>query len=383
MRLIERDSVRTNFRLKIYHMEAVRTLAEGTTTIRAKEVRAFGTEAADARLQQLNIQRRKPTPHDVEIEILYCGVCHSDLHTARNEWHGTIYPCVPGHEIVGKIVTVGNHVKKFKVGDHAAVGCMVDSCRDCEYCKEGLEQYCEVGNTGTYNSPDKYLGTQTYGGYSESIVVDENFVLRLPKNLDLAATAPLLCAGITTYSPLRHWKVGPGKKVGVVGLGGLGHMGVKLAKAMGAEVIVYTTSISKVEDAKRLGAHDVVLSKDKDQMQRYAGKLHFVLDAVSAQHDINAYLSLLRVDGSLALVGAPEHPLPVAAFSLIPYRRSFAGSMIGGIPETQEMLDFCGKHNIVSDIEMINIQQINEAYERLLKGDVKYRFVIDMASLKK
>ncbi len=383
LRLIERDSVRTNFRLKIYHMEAVRTLAEGTTTIRAKEVRAFGTEAADARLQQLNIQRRKPTPHDVEIEILYCGVCHSDLHTARNEWHGTIYPCVPGHEIVGKIVTVGNHVKKFKVGDHAAVGCMVDSCRDCEYCKEGLEQYCEVGNTGTYNSPDKYLGTQTYGGYSESIVVDENFVLRLPKNLDLAATAPLLCAGITTYSPLRHWKVGPGKKVGVVGLGGLGHMGVKLAKAMGAEVIVYTTSISKVEDAKRLGAHDVVLSKDKDQMQRYAGKLHFVLDAVSAQHDINAYLSLLRVDGSLALVGAPEHPLPVAAFSLIPYRRSFAGSMIGGIPETQEMLDFCGKHNIVSDIEMINIQQINEAYERLLKGDVKYRFVIDMASLKK
>ena len=383
MRLIERDSVHTNFRLKIYHMEAVRTLAEGTTTIRAKEVRAFGTEAADARLQQLNIQRRKPTPHDVEIEILYCGVCHSDLHTARNEWHGTIYPCVPGHEIVGKIVSVGNHVKKFKVGDHAAVGCMVDSCRDCEYCKEGLEQYCEVGNTGTYNSPDKYLGTQTYGGYSESIVVDENFVLRLPKNLDLAATAPLLCAGITTYSPLRHWKVGPGKKVGIVGLGGLGHMGVKLAKAMGAEVIVYTTSTSKVEDAKRLGAHDVVLSKDKDQMQRYAGKLHFVLDAVSAQHDINVYLSLLRVDGSLALVGAPEHPLPVAAFSLIPYRRSFAGSMIGGIPETQEMLDFCGKHNIVSDIEMINIQQINEAYERLLKGDVKYRFVIDMASLKK
>jgi len=383
LRLIERDSVHTNFRLKIYYMEAVRTLAEGTTTIRAKEVRAFGTEAADARLQQLNIQRRKPTPHDVEIEILYCGVCHSDLHTARNEWHGTIYPCVPGHEIVGKIVSVGNHVKKFKVGDHAAVGCMVDSCRDCEYCKEGLEQYCEVGNTGTYNSPDKYLGTQTYGGYSESIVVDENFVLRLPKNLDLAATAPLLCAGITTYSPLRHWKVGPGKKVGIVGLGGLGHMGVKLAKAMGAEVIVYTTSTSKVEDAKRLGAHDVVLSKDEDQMQRYAGKLHFVLDAVSAQHDINVYLSLLRVDGSLALVGAPEHPLPVAAFSLIPYRRSFAGSMIGGIPETQEMLDFCGKHNIVSDIEMINIQQINEAYERLLKGDVKYRFVIDMASLKK
>jgi uncharacterized zinc-type alcohol dehydrogenase-like protein len=260
---------------------------------------------------------------------------------------------------------------------------MVDSCRECDYCKEGLEQYCEEGNTGTYNSPDRHLGTQTYGGYSESIVVDEAFALRVPGNLDLAATAPLLCAGITTYSPLKHWNVGTGQKVGIVGLGGLGHMGVKLAKAMGAEVTVFTTSPSKVEDAKRLGADDVVLSKDEAQMQRYAGKLHFVLDAVSAQHDINAYLNLLRVDGSLALVGAPEHPLPVAAFSLIPYRRSFAGSMIGGIAETQEMLDFCGKHNIVSDIEMINIQQINEAYERLLKGDVKYRFVIDMASLKK
>lgn len=364
-------------------MEAVRTTAEGATTIKTKQVKAFGTEAATAPLQQLNIQRRKATPHDVEIEILYCGVCHSDLHTARNEWHGTVYPCVPGHEIVGKIVSVGNHVKKFKVGDLAAVGCLVDSCRECEYCKEDLEQYCEAGITGTYNSPDKHLGTQTYGGYSESIVVDEAFVLRVPANLDLAATAPLLCAGITTYSPLRHWKVGPGQKVGIVGLGGLGHMGVKLAKAMGAEVIVFTTSASKVEDAKRLGADAVVLSKDEKQMQQYKRKLHFVLDAVSAQHDINAYLNLLRVDGSLALVGAPENPLPAAPFSLIPYRRSFAGSMIGGIAETQEMLDFCGKHNIVSDIEMINIQQINEAYERLLKGDVKYRFVIDMASLKK
>ena len=319
----------------------------------------------------------------MEIEILYCGVCHSDLHTARNEWHGTIYPCVPGHEIVGRIVSVGGHVAKFKVGDLAAVGCMVDSCRECDYCKEGLEQYCEAGNTLTYNSPDKYLGTQTYGGYSERIVVDESFVLRVPDNLDLAATAPLLCAGITTYSPLKHWNVGHGQKIGVVGLGGLGHMGVKFAKAMGAEVIVFTTSPSKVEDARRLGADDVVLSKDKAQMSRYAGKLHFVLDCVSASHDINAYLDQLRVDGSLALVGAPEHPLPVAAFSLIPFRRSFAGSTIGGIAETQEMLDFCGKHNIVSDIEMINIQQINEAYERLLKGDVKYRFVIDMASLKK
>jgi uncharacterized zinc-type alcohol dehydrogenase-like protein len=364
-------------------MEAVKATAEGTTTIETRKVKAFGTEASTAPLQPLNIQRRTPTPYDVEIEILFCGVCHSDLHTVRNEWHGTVYPCVPGHEIVGKIVSVGSHVRKFKTGDLAAVGCLVDSCRQCDYCKDGLEQYCEKGNTGTYNSPDKYLGTRTYGGYSESIVVDEAFVLRIPENLDLAATAPLLCAGITTYSPLRHWKVKSGQKVGIVGIGGLGHMAVKLAKAMGAEVIVYTTSPSKFEDAKRLGADDVVLSKDESQMQRYAGKLHFVLDAVSAQHDINAYLRLLRVDGSLALVGAPEHPLPVAAFSLIPSRRSFSGSMIGGIPETQEMLDFCGKHNIVSDIEMINIQEINEAYEHLLKGDVKYRFVIDMKSIKR
>jgi uncharacterized zinc-type alcohol dehydrogenase-like protein len=364
-------------------MESVRATAEGAVPVRAKEVKAFGTEAAEAALQQLNIRRRNPKHHDVEIEILYCGVCHSDLHTVRNEWHSTIYPCVPGHEIVGRVVQVGDHVTKFKAGDLAGVGCMVDSCRECDYCKDGLEQYCEEGNTGTYNSPDKYLGTQTYGGYSESIVVDESFVLSIPENLDLAATAPLLCAGITTYSPLKHWNIGPGKKVGIVGIGGLGHMAVKLAKAMGAEVIVFTTSTSKVEDAKRLGADEVVLSKDDAQMQRYAGKLHFVLDAVSAQHDINAYLSLLRVDGSLALVGAPEYPLPVAAFSLIPFRRSFSGSMIGGIAETQEMLDFCGQHNIVSDIELINIQQINEAYERLLKGDVKYRFVIDMASLKK
>ena len=364
-------------------MEAVKATAEGTIAVKAKQVKAYGAESERSPLGQLNINRRRPSPHDVEIDILYCGVCHSDLHTVRNEWHGTIYPCVPGHEIVGTVVNVGDHVSKFKVGDHAAVGCMVDSCRDCDYCKEGLEQYCAVGNTGTYNSPDKHLGNHTFGGYSESIVVDEAFVLNVPANLDLASAAPLLCAGITTYSPLKHWNVGPGKKVGIVGLGGLGHMGVKLAKAMGAEVIVFTTSHSKIEDAKRLGADDVVLSKDPSQMQQYTGKLHFVLDAVSAQHDVNMYLNLLRVDGSLALVGAPEHPLPIAAFSLIPYRRNFAGSMIGGIPETQEMLDFCGKHNIVSDIEMIDIKQINEAYERLLKGDVKYRFVIDMASLKK
>ena len=363
-------------------METIKAAPEGMTHLTTKNIKAFGTEAAEAPLFQLNINRRKPTPHDVEIDILYCGVCHSDLHTARNEWHGTMYPCVPGHEIVGRVTSVGNHVSKFKVGDIAAVGCMVDSCRECQYCEDGLEQYCEQGNTGTYNAPDKYLGKHTFGGYSESIIVDENFVLRVPENLDLAAVAPLLCAGITTYSPLRHWNIGAGQKVGVVGLGGLGHMAVKLAKAMGAEVIVFTTSPSKVEDAKRLGADDVVLSKDDNDMNRYAGRLHFIIDAVSAEHDINAYLNMLRVDGSLALVGAPEKPLPVAAFSLIPYRRSFAGSMIGGIAETQEMLDFCGKHNIVSDIEMIHIQHINEAYERLLKGDVKYRFVIDMASLK-
>jgi len=348
-----------------------------------KEVKAFGAKAADARLDSLGIQRRSVTPHDVEIEILFCGVCHSDLHTARNEWHGTVYPVVPGHEIVGKVTRVGNQVTKFKPGDLAAVGCMVDSCRECEHCKEGLEQYCENGNILTYNSPDKHLGIRTYGGYSESVVVDQDFVLRVPANLDLAATAPLLCAGITTYSPLRHWQVGPGKKVGIVGIGGLGHMGVKLAKAMGAHVVVFTSSDSKTADAKRLGADEVVLSKDKEQMKRHARSLHFVLDTVSASHDINEYLRLLKVDGTLVLVGAPENPISVAAFSLIPERINFAGSTIGGIAETQEMLDFCSKHNITADIELINIQQINEAYERLLKSDVKYRFVIDMASLKK
>ena len=363
-------------------MEEIITKPGKTITVETKAIKAFGTKAAEAPLNSLHIHRRKPNPHDVEIEILYCGVCHSDLHTVRNEWHGTKYPCVPGHEIVGKVVNVGNDVSKFKVGDLAAVGCMVDSCQECEYCNEGLEQYCEKGSVQTYNSQDKFLGTQTYGGYSESIVVREEFVLRIPENLDLAATAPLLCAGITTYSPLKKWKVGPGQKVGVVGLGGLGHMAVKIAKAMGAEVIVFTTSPSKVEDAQRLGAHDVVLSKEKEQMERYKGKLHFVLDAVSAEHDVNVYLNQLKVDGTLVLVGAPENPLPVAAFSLIPKRRSFAGSLIGGIAETQEMLDFCGQHGIVSDVELINIQYINEAYERLIKGDVKYRFVIDMASLK-
>lgn len=348
----------------------------------ANTVKAFGTEAPEAVLKQMTIQRRELTANDVEIDILYCGVCHSDLHTARNEWGGTVYPNVPGHEIVGRITQIGSGVTKYKVGDLAGVGCLVDSCRECESCKEGLEQYCENGNVQTYNGHDKHLNCQTFGGYSERVVVDQDFVVRVPGNLDLAATAPLLCAGITTYSPLKHWNVGPGKRVGIVGIGGLGHMGVKIAKAMGAYVVVITTSASKVADANRLGADEVILSTDASQMKNNAGTLHFILDCVSAQHDINAYLSLLKRDGSLTLVGAPEHPLPVAPFSLIPSRRSFAGSMIGGIAETQEMLDFCGKHDITSDIEMINMTGINEAYERLLKGDVKYRFVIDMASLK-
>ncbi|WP_343700008.1 NAD(P)-dependent alcohol dehydrogenase [Chitinophaga sp.] len=346
-------------------------------------VKAFGTEAPEADLKQMNIERREVTAKDVEIDILYCGVCHSDLHTARNEWHGTVYPNVPGHEIIGRITKVGKDVTKFKVGDLAGVGCMVDSCRECESCREGLEQYCEKGNIQTYNGHEKYLDQQTFGGYSERVVVDQDFVLHIPANLDLAATAPLLCAGITTYSPLKHWNVGPGQKVGIVGIGGLGHMGVKLAKAMGAHVVVITTSAAKIDDAKRLGADEVILSTDEAQMKSNAGTLHFILDCVSASHNINAYLKLLKRDGSLTLVGAPEHPLPVAPFSLIPMRKSFAGSMIGGIRETQEMLDFCGEHNITSDVEMIRIQDINKAYERLLKGDVKYRFVIDMASLKK
>jgi len=345
-------------------------------------VKAFGTEAPEAALNQMQIDRREVTANDVEIDILYCGVCHSDLHTARNEWGGTIYPNVPGHEIVGKVSKIGTEVTKYKIGDLVGVGCLVDSCRTCDSCREGLEQYCENGNVQTYNGQDKHLHHQTFGGYSERIVVDQDFVLKVPSNLNLAGTAPLLCAGITTYSPLKHWKVGPGKKVGIVGIGGLGHMGVKIAKAMGAHTVVITTSASKIADAKRLGADEVILSTDREQMQKNAGTLHFILDCVSAQHDINAYLSLLRRDGSLTLVGAPEHPLPVAAFSLIPGRKSFSGSMIGGIKETQEMLDFCGQHDITSDIEMIRMEQINEAYERLLKGDVKYRFVIDMASLK-
>ncbi len=344
--------------------------------------KAYGSVAADSALAPINIERRTPTPHDVAIEILYCGVCHSDLHQARNEWHNTVFPCVPGHEIIGRITSIGSHVTKFKVGDLAAVGCLVDSCRTCEQCKDGYEQFCDVAPVFTYNSKDSHSGNHTYGGYSESIVVNEDFVLRVPENLDLAATAPLLCAGITTYSPLKHWKVGPGMKVGIVGIGGLGHMAVKIAKAMGAHVIVFTTSASKKEDAIRLGADEVVISTDKDAMNTYRKSLTFILDAVSAKHDINDYLSLLKRDGVLTLVGLPEEALPVMPFNVAFPRRIFTGSGIGSIAETQEMLDFCAKHNITADIELINIQDINKAYERLLKGDVRYRFVIDMASLK-
>ncbi|MCW1926362.1 NAD(P)-dependent alcohol dehydrogenase [Luteolibacter arcticus] len=344
--------------------------------------KSYAAQTATSALAPLSIERREPGAHDVHIDILFCGVCHSDLHQARNEWHNTIYPCVPGHEIVGRVTKVGDHVTKFKEGDLAAVGCMVDSCRTCTSCEAGLEQYCLQFPTFTYNGQDKHLGGITYGGYSDSIVVDEAFTLKVPANLDLAAVAPLLCAGITTYSPLHHWKVGPGQKVGIVGLGGLGHMGVKFAHALGAHTVLFTTSPSKVEDGLKLGANEVVISTDANAMAKHAMSFDFILDAVSAEHDINAYLSLLKLDGNLTLVGAPENPLPVAAFNLLLPRRSFSGSAIGGIAETQEMLDFCSEKQIVSEIEIIDIQQINEAYERLLKGDVKYRFVIDMASLK-
>jgi uncharacterized zinc-type alcohol dehydrogenase-like protein len=343
-------------------------------------VKAYSTPAANARLAPATISRRAPRATDVQIQILYCGVCHSDLHFARNEWGFTQYPAVPGHEIVGRVTAIGNGVKKFKVGDTVGVGCLVDSCRTCPECRAGLEQYCN-GMVMTYGSTDPILGGGTLGGYSQSIVVTEDFVLRIPANLNLAAAAPLLCAGVTTYSPLRHWKVGPGQKVGIVGLGGLGHMGLKFARAFGAQVVLFTTSPGKTADAKRLGAHEVVLSKDPAQMQAHTGSFDFILDAVSAPHDINAYFDLLKRDGNLTLVGAPDKPLAVGAFPLIFKRRSFSGSLIGGLPETQEMLDFCGQKNITSDIEIIRMDQINDAYERMLKSDVKYRFVIDMSSL--
>jgi alcohol dehydrogenase (NADP+) len=348
------------------------------------KAKAYSAASATSGLASTSIQRREPTEDDVQIEILYCGICHSDLHQVRNEWEGlmpTVYPCVPGHEIVGRVTKVGPKVKKFKPGDIAAVGCMVDSDGTCHECKAGLEQFCP-NFVLTYNFPDKHLGGVTYGGYSDSIVVKEHFVLRVPSNLDLAGAAPLLCAGITTYSPLRHWGVGKGKKVGVVGLGGLGHMAVKFAHALGAHVVVFTTSPSKKDDARRLGADEVVISKNTDEMNKHAGSFDFILDAVAASHDINAYINMLARDGNITMVGAPEQPLPVSVFGLLFRRRSFSGSLIGGIAETQEMLDFCGKHNITADVEVIPIQKVNEAYERLVKSDVKYRFSIDMASLK-
>ncbi len=352
-----------------------------TTT---KKVPAYAAQSATSGLAPLSIMRREPSPEDVEIEILFCGICHSDLHSVRNEWSefmATNYPIVPGHEIVGRVTRVGSAVTKFKAGDVAAVGCMVDSDGTCPQCKAGLEQFCP-NMILTFNSPDKHLGGFTYGGYSGGIVVDEHFVLRVPSNLNLAGAAPLLCAGITTYSPMHHWGVTKGKKVGVVGLGGLGHMAVKFAHALGAHVVVFTTSPSKKEDALRLGADEVVLSRNADEMKKHTGSFDFILDAVSADHDIGAYIDLLGVDGNLTLVGAPAKPLCVAAFSLIARRRSFSGSAIGGIAETQEMLDFCGVHNITANVEVIPIQKVNEAYERLLKSDVKYRFSIDLASLK-
>ena len=344
-------------------------------------IKAFAALDATSPLVPHTIDRREPGPQDVEIDILYCGVCHSDLHQARNEWQGTSFPCVPGHEIVGRVTRVGAAVNGFRPGDRAAIGCMIDSCRTCPSCQDGEEQFCEQGPIWTYNAEDKHSGGMTYGGYSQRIVADQAFVLRVPENLDLAASAPLLCAGITTWSPLRHWGVGPGQKVGVVGLGGLGHMAVKFAKALGAEVALFTTSPDKAEDARRLGASEVVLSSDPAAMAAQRNRFDFILDTVSAPHDLNIYLSLLKRNGTMTLVGVPPEAAPVAAFNLIFGRHQLAGSLIGGIRETQEMLDFCGKHDITSDIELIPMADINEAYDRMLRSDVKYRFVIDLATL--
>jgi uncharacterized zinc-type alcohol dehydrogenase-like protein len=348
------------------------------------KAKAYSAASATSPLALDTISRRDTTDHDVQIEILFCGICHSDLHSVRNEWSSimpTVYPIVPGHEIVGRVTKVGPRVTKFKPGDLAGVGCLVDSDHTCPNCKDGLEQLCP-NQTLTFNSPDKHLGGVTYGGYSESIVVDERFVLRVPSNLNLAGVAPLLCAGITTFSPMRRWGDIKGKKVGVVGLGGLGHMGVKFAHAFGAHVVVFTTSPKKKDDALRLGADEVIISTDASDMQKHAGTFSFILDTIAAVHDINAYINMLGRDGNITLVGAPEKPLAVSAFALLFGRRSLSGSLIGGIPETQEMLDFCGKHNITADVEVIPIQKVNEAYERMVKSDVKYRFSIDMASLK-
>jgi uncharacterized zinc-type alcohol dehydrogenase-like protein len=358
---------------------------EETPSLQTYTAKAFAAQSPTSGVAAITIPRRNPQPKDVQIEILYCGICHTDVHFVRNEFAAimpTSYPCVPGHEIVGRVLKTGNAVTKFKEGDLAGVGCMVDSDRTCEACLAGEEQFCASQPIFTYNAPDKHLGGMTYGGYSQNVVVDEDFVLRVPENLNLAATAPLLCAGITTYSPLRHANVKAGQKVGVVGLGGLGHMGVKLAAAFGANVVVFTTSPGKAADAIRLGASEVVNSKNDADMQKYANTFDFILDTVPAAHNINPYINLLKRDGTLGFVGAPPEPLPLEVAGLLFGRRKIAGSIIGGIRETQEMLDFCSEHNVTADVEMIGIQQVNEAYDRLLKNDVKYRFVIDMASLK-
>lgn len=343
--------------------------------------KGYAAHAATEPLAPFSFERRDLRPNDVQIEILYCGVCHSDLHTARNEWHGTVYPCVPGHEIVGRVIKVGEQVTKFKEGDLAGVGCLVDSCQKCNNCKQGLEQYCEEVATQTYNNPDRIDQTITKGGYSNNIIVSENFVLSISDKLPLEGVAPLLCAGITTYSPLRYWKVGPGHKVAVLGLGGLGHMAVKLAVSFGAEVTMLSTSPSKEADAKRLGAHKFALTKDPEQLKGLANYFDFIIDTVSAEHDYNMYLNFLNTNGVMICVGAPPTPAQVPAFNLIFQRRSIAGSLIGGLPETQEMLDYCAEHGITSDVEVIAMKDINTAYERMLKGDVRYRFVIDMATL--
>jgi alcohol dehydrogenase (NADP+) len=372
--------------MPLYHFHAKILMSRTQFSAESRgqyKAKAYAASSAKSPLAPTMIPRRDPGEQDVQIEILFCGICHSDLHQVRNEWSAmpTVYPCVPGHEIVGRVTEVGSAETKFNVGDNVAVGCLVDSDGKCTECQAGLEQFCPHMIL-TYNSPDEHLGGITYGGYSDSIVVKEHFVLRVPPNLNIAGAAPLLCAGITTYSPMRHWGITKGKKVGVVGLGGLGHMAVKFAHALGAHVVVFTSSPNKIEDARRLGADDVVISRNADQMSKHVGTFDFILDAVSADHDINAYIQLLRRDGNITLVGAPDKPLAVSALGLLFNRRSLSGSLIGSIAETQEMLDFCGKHNITADVEVVPIQKVNEAYERLLKSDLKYRFSIDMASLK-
>lgn len=348
----------------------------------SKDVKAYGADAATADLKPMDIERRKTGDEDVKIDITYCGVCHSDIHTVRNDWKNSTYPVIPGHEIIGRVVEVGSKVSGFKKGDLVGVGCMVDSCQSCSACKDDLEQFCEKGATFTYNSKDKHLSGQTYGGYSTTVVVNKDFVLKVPENIDEKGAAPLLCAGITTWSPLRHWKVKKGDKVGVVGLGGLGHMGVKFANALGAHVVMITTSPSKSSDAKKLGAQEVLISKNEDEMQKHAASFDFILNTVPVGHDIDPYINLLKRDATMVMVGAVEPLEPFHGGGLIMGRKRIAGSLIGGIKETQEMLDFCGEHNIVSDIELIDMQNINKAYERVIDSDVKYRFVIDMASLK-